>query len=895
MEVWRRWKRRLGLLFRRERLDGELDEEIAFHLEREAEELRSHGIPDGEAERRAREAFGSVRRWRQAARDASGVRPVEELLQDVRFAFRTLGRRPAFTAATLITVAVGVGALTGAFGLLSAVLLDPLPYPGPDRVMAVGTAWEGKPDGGISPAEHFDFERDLRRTFDAYGAFANGGLTLTGDGEPLRVEAAFLTHGALPALGAVPRPGRLFTEEEDLAMAPVALLSHALWRERFGGDSTVVGRSAILDEEAVTIIGVLPRGFRLPGDVVAGTRTDVFMPLGLDPAAADNRGSHFMAGVARLGSGTSPERAAAEVAALGQRWVTAYPDDYPADMGFSTWAVPMSDRVLGDVRPIMLTILGAAALVLLLVAANVAGLHLTAGEGRRRELAVRASLGAGRGRLVRQMLTESALLSVLGGCLGLALAEGAIRLLLAIDPPNLPRIEGAGLTPIVAAVGLGAALLVGVLFGLGPALRLAVAPGAAGLADGLREGARGTTGATGRLRGVLVAGEVAFAVVILTAAALLGRSFRELVSVDAGVRPDSVLTARIGLPGSRYPDPADPGRFSAELERRLNGVPGVRAAGAVGNLPLATGIGDLNFEIEGRPVPEDERSPYADWQVVTPGYLRAMGLTLVRGRWIEAGDDATAPGAVVISEATAARYWPGDDPVGRRFKLGGGAGPGWVTVVGIVRDVRHERLDVPADPQMYLSHAQFRFWGSGNPVRSLTLVLRAEGDPLAFAGPLRRTVRALDSQLPVYRVQTMRQVLDRSVSQPRTLASLLAAFSAIAVLLAAVGVYGIIAHSVAERRRELAIRVALGARAGQVVWPVLRRGGALVGGGLAVGLAAATIVGRGIRGQLYGVSPVEPAALAGVALGIAALGLVATWLPARRAAHVDPAVPLRSE
>jgi putative ABC transport system permease protein len=332
-----------------------------------------------------------------------------------------------------------------------------------------------------------------------------------------------------------------------------------------------------------------------------------------------------------------------------------------------------------------------------------------------------------------------------------------------------------------------------------------------------------------------------------------------------------------------------------ELERSLAALPGVRSAGAVSNLPLATGLGDLNFEIEGRPVPEDERSPYADWQVATAGYQAAIGLEVVRGRWIEPGDLASAPGVVVISEVTADRYWPDEDPIGRRFKLGGEAGPGWVTVVGIVRDVRHDALGARPNPQMYLSHAQFRFWGSGEPVRSLTVVLRAGSSPLTLAPQVRQVVRGLDSELPVFRVQTMEQVLARSVSRARVLAALLAGFSVIALVLAAVGVYGVIAHTVAERRRELAIRVALGARAGQVVWPVVGRGSVLVGAGLAAGAAVTVVAVQGIRAQLYGVRPLDVASLLVVGLGIAAVGLVATWLPARRAAAVDPAIPLRSD
>jgi len=895
MKLWRRWIRRAGLVLRHGRAERELDEELRFHLEREEEALRAAGLPPGEAARRARSAFGNVDRWRQATRDARGIRPLEEVAQDLRFAVRALRHRPAMTAATLVTVAVGVGALTGAFGMLRAVVLAPLPYGEADRIMAVGTAWQDQTDGGISPAEHFDLERDVQDAFVAYGAYATGDLTLTGDGEPLRVEGAFLSHGAFPALGGVPIVGRTFTRAEDRADAPVVLLSHSLWRDRFAGDDAVLGRALTVNETVVTVIGVLPPGFRLPEDLVGGTRTDLYLPLGLDPAMVDNRGSHFMAGVARLRDGTPQARGTAVVEAIGRRWTKAYPDDYPADMAFRTWATPLTDRVLGGARPVLGTLIGSAVLVLLLVVMNVAGLHLAAAEGRRREFAVRRSLGAGPGRLLRQIFTESVLTALVGGVLGLAVAHGATQLLLALDPPNLPRLSASGVTPGVAAVGLLSAVLAGVLYAVGPALRLVPTGRSGEPAAGLRQAERGATGTTGGVRGLLVAGEVAFAVVVLAGAALFLRSFQALVSVDPGFRPESVLTAAISLPSERYPEGADPARFQAELERRLSVLPGVRAAGAVSNLPLATGLGDLNFEIEGRPVPDDERSPHADWQVATPGYREAIGLGLVRGRWLRPGDHESAPGVVVISESAAQRYWPDEDPIGQRFRLGGGAGPGWVRIMGIVRDVRHDGLVEPPNPQMYLSHAQFRFWGSGAPVRSLTVVLRAERNPASLAAPLAQAVRDLDPLLPVFDVQTMEQVLARSVSQPRSLATVLGVFSVIAVLLAAVGVYGIIAHSVAERRRELAIRVALGARAGRVVWEVLRRGGVLVLCGAIAGLAVSLLIGRGLRAQLYGVDPADPATLLWIAAGLSLLGLIAAWLPARRAAGIDPALPLRVE
>lgn len=882
--------RRLRILFRKQGIEREMDEEMRFHIEMEVRERIEQGMAPDDARRAALVAFGGVERFKERARDARGGRLWDDVLQDTRYGLRGLRRSPGFAAVALVTLALGIGATTAIFSVISGVMLAPLPYGEAERVVEVRTAWENQPAGKLSPAEYLDFRR--LETFDAFGVYAFGSLNLTGGGEPLRVRTAFLTPGTFRALRVAPNIGRVFTPEEDLAEAPVVLLSHGFWEGRFGADADVIGRKITLNDEQVEVIGVMPAEFQLPEDIASGQRAGLFMPLGIDPTTVTNRGSHFLRAVAHLAAGVKLREGVASVESLAEWMVREFPDAYPSDMRFRATAVPIAEAVIGDIRPALLVLSGAVGFVLLIVCANLGNLQLARSDTRRRELALRAALGADRSRLVRQLLVESVVLALAGGALGMAIAYLGLELLGAVRPPNIPRLDHIGIDLRVLGFALAVSAATGLGFGLLPALQVSRADVARSLARG-----RGQAGdrSTERSRRALVVAEFALAVVLLACAGLFIRSFMSLYDVDPGFRPERVLTARISPPSSRYPGPAAIGGFYSQLVSRLSDQPGVAAAGAVSNLPLATTLGDLNFEREGQPIPEGQVSPAADWQIVTPGYFAAIGTPLLRGRVIEETDDADAPGVVVINEELAERYFPATDPLGKRFRLGGGAGPGWVTVVGIVPNVTHSGLDAEPRPQMYLAHRQFRFWGSGEPVYSMAVVLRSRGEPAPLTATLRRAVRSLDPALPVSDVRVMEEVLSASVSQPRLLTYLLSAFAVLALVLAGVGIYGVISYAVGKRTREFGVRMALGARGSELIGLVIRSGLLLVALGALIGVLGALLVGPLVDGLLFRVEAGDPLVLGLVVAFLAAVGLLASYVPAWRAGRVDPMTILRVE
>jgi putative ABC transport system permease protein len=819
------------------------------------------------------------------------------LIQDLRHSLRLLRNSKGFTAVALVTLALGIGASTAIFSVLDGVVLRPLDYPDPDRVVRLKTSWAGEPEANISPAEYYDYRDELgdelageRAVFSSFGVYAFSSASITGGDRPERLRGVFVSSGLLPALGAEPLLGRAFSDAEELPGHDVAILGHELWQRRFGGAHDVIGERVVLNGSAHTIVGVLPPGFRMPEDYVTGEATEVYFPLGIDRTTVTNRGSHFLSGAGRLAPGVSVERAAAAVGALAERMVAQYASDYPADMQFTATALPLADDLVGPVRPALLVLLAAVGLVLLVACANVANLLLARAEARRAELALRTALGAGRGRLLRQLAVESLVLSALGGALGVALAAGGLELLVALQPPDLPRIDAVSIDWRVLAFTTAAAALTGVLIGIAPALAASRTDPAAAL----REGGARASGGRLHLRSVLVAGEIAAALVLVIGATLLVRSYAGLRSVDPGYRVDGVLATDLDLEPARYEDAAVPA-FFRRLVERIADVPGVSAAGAVSNLPLATDLGDLDFDIEGRMTPEDAVSPQADWQAVTPGYFEAMRIPLLAGRGIAPDDDADAPGGVVINESAARRYWPGESPLGQRILLGGGAGPGWVTVVGIARDVRHAGFDEPPRSQMYLAHEQFRFWNDGGPVRGMTLVVRTPGEPAALAGAVRQAVAELDPALPLAGFRTMEQVVSESLARPRFMMSLLAAFAAVALVMGAVGVYGVMAWLVGQRTRELGIRLALGARARDVAGLILKQTLALTVAGIAAGLLLAALGTRALAGMLFGVTPLDGWTFAGVPVVLAAVALLAAWVPTWRAARIDPNAVLRHE
>ena len=811
------------------------------------------------------------------------------LPRDVGYALRMLRKSPGFTLVALVTLALGIGANTAIFSIVNGVVLQPLDYADPERIVRVQTSWAGEPDAGISPAEYYDY-RDRLDVFSSLGVYAFSSPSITGGDRPERLRGAFVSSGLLPALGVRPLLGRRFTDEEELPGHAVAILGYDLWQRRFDGDETIVGTRVTLNGESRTIVGVLPSGFRMPEDYTRGGATDVYLPLGIDRTTVANRGSHFLAGLARLQPGVPHETGAAAVRALATRMAAEYPDDYPANMQFTATALPLAEDVTGPVRPALFVLLAAVGLLLLVACANVANLLLARAEARRGELALRTALGAGRGRIARQLVIETLVLAGLGGALGVVLAAGGVELLVALQPPDVPRIAAVTIDWRVLAFTTATTALAGLLLGVLPALAASRSDPAAAL----RESSGRAGGGRRRLQSALVVGEIAAALVLVTGATLLVRSYDELSSVDPGYRVDGVLTTRLTLPASDYAD-AEVAPFFRGLLERVDGLPGVAAAGAVSSLPLATDLGDLNFDIEGRETPADAVSSKADWQAVTPGYLEAMRIPVVSGRAIEPVDDVDAPGVVVINETAARRYWPGENPLGQRILLGGGAGPGWVTIVGIAHDVKHAAFDEAPRSQMYLSHDQFRFWDGGGPVRGMTLALRTPGEPAALAGAVREAVAALDPTLPLGEFVTMEQVVSESLARPRLMMSLLATFAGVALVMGAVGIYGVMAWLVGRRTRELGVRLALGARARDVARLVLKHSLALTAAGVVVGLLLAAFLTRALAGMLYGVSPVDAWTFVGVPLVLAAVALLAVWIPTRRAARIDPSEVLRHE
>ena len=810
----------------------------------------------------------------------------------IRHALRSLLRSPSYTLTAGFALAIGIGANTAVFSVVDGILLRSLPYPDEGRVVRIYNRWEGTPRAAISPAEYFDYVDGLNDVFTDFGVWAGGSTNLTGGDQPERLPSAYATAGALRALGAEALRGRIYGEIEDSPGGPpVVLLSHELWLRRFGGRPDLVGTDIMVDAVSTTVVGILPAGFGLPSDFT-GTRAQLIAPLGLDRAAVSARGSHFLNGIARLAPGVTAQQAGSRLDAATGRMVAAYPDDYPSDMQFGAQTIGIREDVVGNVRPVLLVLFAAVGLVLLVACANVAGLTLARTDSRQREFAVRTALGAARRHIAFQLLGESLILSIAGAAVGVLVAVWSVGSLLALQPASLPRVDAMNLDVRVLAFAALVTIVTAVLFTISPLLRASRDPSAI-----LRGTGRGSTASASsqRMRQLLVTAELALTVVLLLGAGLLIRSMILLLSVRPGYTTENVLTSLVSLPAATYGTDEQRRNFFGALVDRAAALPGVEAAGAVTNLPLTRSLGDLNIRIEGRPIGKGEVSPRLDWQVVTPGYFDAIGMKLVRGRAIEARDDERVPGVVVINEAAAKLQFPGEDAIGKRFVLGGNAGPGMVTVVGIVGDVRQSGLNATPQPEMYLAHRQFTFWNGGSAVTSLSLVLRTSANPAGAAPAIRRLIGELDPNLPSGPYRTMEEIRSTSVAQPRFVTTLLALFAAMALLLASVGVYGMISLHVGLRRKEIGVRLALGAQNAEVLRLVLRQGLGAVLIGIAIGTLAALALARSLSSLLYGVAPTDPVSLAAVITVLFGAASAAFIGPVRRAIRTDPISTLRND
>lgn len=808
------------------------------------------------------------------------------LVQDLTFALRSLRKAPGFSVVAVLTLALGIGAATAIFSVANGVLLTPLPYGDPGRVVTVWASWNNFPDKTwVSIGEYQAWVQDSR-SFDDLALYQTGSVSFTDPESPERVGLAAVTPNTFEVLQVTPVVGRWFTWEEAQGEQPLAVLGYDVWQRRFAGDPSLVGRTVDLNGTPWTVVGVLPRGFVLPVDYASPSVSEVFQPLFVDREATDpvatNGGNHGSYVVGRLAPGVTVAEARVDLERQAAAWVAEGARE--AQMEFVPKVFLAKDDIVGTARRTILVLLGAVGFVLLIACGNVANLLLSRSEARGREIAVRAALGAGRYRLVRQLLTESLVLSLLGGLLGLGVAALGIRTLLAVDPTAVPRADGVGMDGLVLTFTLGASILTAILFGLMPALRLSAGKVGATLTDGARGAGAGAR--SNRTQGLLVAAQMAMAVLLLTGSGLMIRTFVRLLAVDPGFRAENVLTMRITAPGAAYPDNVAVAGFYEELLRRIRELPEVNAAGAARLLPLASQMGDAGVMVDGYVRGENE-STQGEWQWVTPGYLEIMNIPLLEGRVFDGRDNVDGEEAIIINQSLARHYFGDRSPLGASIRTFGE----YATVVGVVGDVRHNAVTAQAKERFYRPQAQVAV-----AQRSMTLVIQARsGDPAALAGPVRRVIADMDPRMPVSEVRTMDQVMSAAVAQPRFAMLLLAAFSAVALTLAVVGIYGVLAYGVSRRAPEIGIRMALGADAGRVVGMVVRQGMGMALAGVALGVVSAWVLTRFMQGMLFGVTAQDPATFLAVPVAFALVALGACWVPAARAARIQPAVSLRNE
>jgi putative ABC transport system permease protein len=815
---------------------------------------------------------------------------LDTLWQDLRFGARALGRTPGFAAIAVLTLAIGIGANAAIFSVVNAVLLRPLPWSEPDRAVMIWSKWVSFDKTWVATGEVVDYRR-RSQTLQEVAAWGETQVNLTGDGDPERVSAGAVTANLFSTLGAAPMLGRVFTPQEDLPKGPnLVVLGFALWNRRYAADPAIVGRTVLVNGRAFDVVGVMPPGFVLPTDFGTTEPTQLWMPLQMDPASTDH-GSHGLYAAGRLKPGATVEQAAAELSTIAR----AMTDEglYPRQMQFDTVVLSLTDEVVGSVRRSVWLLLGAVGFLLLIACANVANLLLARAEGRQREMAVRTALGATRRRMLRQLLTESLVLTSLSAVAGLALAYAGVRLVAWWNPASIPRVSGASIDPGVLLFTAVVALLTSLAFGLAPALRAARVD----LTDSLKDGAQGASSgfARQRFRSGLVIVEMALAVVLLVGAGLMLRSLWALQRVPLGFEPGGVLTMRLALPTASYPEPGQVVSFYQRLLDEVRQLPGVQHAGAARSLPLGSTIGDFGLMVEGYQPPPGTGAK-GDWQIATDGYLEAMGERLIGGRPIAAADTADSMPVALINEEMARRYWAGRDPIGGRLKIGGGGNPNrpWVTVVGIVADVRHNGITAPVKEKFYIPHTQWHL-SVGNPMRGMTLVIRVSSDPLGLVAPIRQQIRALDANLPVSQVRTMHDVVGATMATSTFTGFLLAAFAGMALTLAAIGIYGVLSYLVSRRTREIGIRVAIGAGRAQVLSMVLRSGLTLALTGVVLGLVVAALATRLMSTLLHDVSALDPATYVAVGIGLSLVAVVASLVPAWRATRLNPVIALKAE
>jgi putative ABC transport system permease protein len=881
-QLWRR------LLFyaRRDRFDRELEEEMRFHLEMKVEENLAAGTSPDEARYAAQRQFGNQTLLWEVSRDMWSFRFLETIAQDVRYGLWMMVKNPGFTAVTALALALGIGANTAIFTVVNAVLVQPLPFHEPERLVRV---WRSSAEEDRTALSFPDFAdiRAQQTVFERMAAWRSGDCALTGQGDPVNLSGVVATAELFPMLGVTPQLGRGFTPEEDRAGNRAVILSHSLWQNRFNSDQNVVGKTVTINGQSYNVTGVMPAEFKFP---IRNDPVDLWLSLaavaeGKEPVIVQ-RGWLAFSIIGRLKPNVTAPQAEAALKVIVDNLARRHTES--SDF-LSARVLPFHQEVVRDVRLGLLLLFGAVGCVLLIACANVANLLLQRATTRRKEIAIRAALGAGRWRIFRQLLTESLLLALGGGVVGWLLAMWLTKLLISLAPGGLPRAPESGLDARVLGFALLVSLATGVVFGLAPALHAAKTD----LNEALKDGARGGGGArSNRFRNALVVVEVALTLMLLVCSGLLLNSFLRLQRVDPGFDSHNVLTFRIELPANRYSQQTQVAPFYQQLISRLGAAPGVKSVSAISHLPLSSHRGTTGFSIEGIATPPDNTVPYStDFRSATPGYFKTMGMQLIKGRDFTPRDGLLSTQVAIINESLARRYFPNQDPLGKRVRPGIGIDErGWLMreIVGVVRDSKHVSLREEPPPNIYLPHGQF-------PRHGMTLVVRAENDPEALIGVMQKEAHALDSELPVFNIRTLDQYMASSVAEPKFSALLLGLFAGLALTLSCIGLYGVMSYVVAQRTRELGIRMALGAQTRDVLKLVVRQGMGLTLLGAAIGVAVAVAATRMMKSWLFGVSPTDPLTFAVAALLLTIVALLSCWIPARRAAKVDPIIALRFE
>jgi predicted permease len=876
---------RLRSVFRKSSVERDLQRELSFHIALQTQENITRGMPSEEARLAAIRAMDGLTQTQEECRDMRRTNLIETTWKDLRYAARFLYRTPGFTITIVLTLALSIGANSAIFSVIEGVLLRPLPYPQPDRLVRIYYKSDTQPKFSLNPFDFRDF-RARNRAFDSIAAINRNDAQLSGSGEPVRLSAFLVTAGYFRTLGLSPARGREFDTTDELpGHGRIVILSDRLWRTTFAADPNILGRTITLSAQPYTVVGVMPPGTRHPGNnfhsVADGETVDLWYPFTFE-GDPNQRGSHYMDTLGRLKAGVSPEQGNADLSAA----LTQIKAEH-GEKGWRVYLVPLYQEMVGRSQATLLVLLGAVGLLLLIACVNAANLLLARSSARASEIAVRSALGAARGRIIRQLLTESLLIALAGAALGTLFAIGGVRALVAFLPPGFPRASEIRLDSVVFAFTLTIGVLTGLLFGLVPALTSSRMD----LQQSLREGGRGSTSSSRQLqlRNLLVVGEIGLACVLLIGAGLMLHSFVNLLHADPGFRPQQVLTASISLPFEHYRTELQRIHFYDTLMANLEAMPGIESAGVGSDLPWTGYDGNADgFTVEGRPASYNDKTT-ARYHVASPDYFRALGIPLLAGRFFTGHDDKDAPTAIIVNDTMAKRYWPGEDAIGKRICFRSQPREkDWFHVVGVTGDVRDQADSGPPRPAFWFPYAQ-------QPDRGMALALRFTSDPTAAANRLRRELHQLDPELAVADLRFMTQIADESVSTRRFALFLVGLFAALALLLAAIGMYGVISYSVNQRMHEFGMRMALGARPGDLLRLIVGQGMKLSIFGAVIGLLSAAALAKLLGSMLYGIAGTDPVTFAAVALLALATAALACYLPARRATKTSPMHLLRAE